>query len=468
MKKLFCLLLAVALLLVGCTELRETEKKEYDETPLMQELNLEANISITPLLYFFNESQTRLTAETREISVPPDGRKEAYVVQALIDGPETELLPVANGFALDYIEVMPDLINVYLGLEGRKSDDEIFNAKAAIAATLSDFTGKKNINILINGMQTAYMGMPTGVFKKLGGDLYEERTVLQGRSETENPDMEAALYFLDASEKYLLPETRRLVFKKKDYILTLVEQLIRGPEDTFNHKPVLDSTIKLLGYEIVEDEQGRKIAWLHFDKDPWAFTETFQDGRRLAVAALTYTITSFLPDIYGVKVVVGTMQSGSGVYTADHYRDLIGSSITIYLPGNNTSSLLVGTPRVIEQSVAYYPRTVLKELMRGPVESEDGVYPAMPDGISIGNVKNVYVANDILVIDFDNSVAETMDGVSEDKEFVMLYSIVDTMTSIEGIKRVQFLLDGERIDYLGEGNICLIDPLIKNPGIIKN
>ena len=50
----------------------------------------------------------------------------------------------------------------------------------------------------------------------------------------------------------------------------------------------------------------------------------------------------------------------------------------------------------------------------------------------------------------------------------MIYSIVNTLTNINNVKRVQFLVDGERVEYLADGNqLCVIDPLIKNPGIIR-
>ncbi len=469
MKKLLCLVFVATLLFAGCSQLQEEETIVYTEPLPMQELDLEPGITINPLLYFLNESQTRLMAETRELYIPQNERKEWHVVQALLDGPLSgNLTPVAEGFVLENIEVMPDVVNVHLTLEGRKTDDEIFNAKAAIAATLSDFSGKKYINVLINGMQDAYMDMPIGVMQKLSTDLYEERTVLQGRSETVNPDMQAVLYYLDSSEKYLLPEVRRLVFKNNEYVETLVDQLIRGPEDSFNHRAVLDSKLRLLKHQWVKDESGHNILRLHFNKDPVAFTDSFVDGKKMALAALNYTITSFVPDVYGIEIVVGTMQAPEPVSRAKDYSDMIGSSVTVYLPGSNISPTLVGMSRVVPQNVAYDPSTVLSQLMMGPNEMEKEVYPAMPDGISIQDVKDIYMANDILVVDLKRSVNDIMKTLSDDKAFLMIYATVNTLTSIEGVRRVQFLLEGERVNYLGNGAIHVIDPLIKNPGIIRS
>jgi spore germination protein GerM len=449
--------------------LQEEALIEYNGEPPAQEVDLTRRIRITPLLYFLNPAQTRLVAETQDIAVPQGERKEMYVVQALIDGPVSEdLVPVAGGFVLEDIQLMPDVANVYLTLDDRKTEDEIWNAQMAITATLSDFSGRKNINVIINGVQTAYMNTPTGVLQKLDNDLWEERLMLQGRSESENPDMQAVLYFLDSSEQYLLPETRRLVFRGRDYISILVEQLISGPErESFNHNKVLDSSLELLGWEPVEGEDGTVIR-LHFNKDPVAFTEQFQDGRRLALAALAFTIVGFYPEAVGIEIVVGAMQAGDGVYRPDMYGDLIGSGILLYLPYSNTSPLLTGVQRIVRQDTAHRPQTVLQELMQGPGIMDTGVYPSIPYGITYEDVNDVYVASDTLVIDFDGSITEKMNTVSDDNEFLMIYSIVNTMTSLEGIRQVQFLLDGERAGSLGGGQISVTDPLIRNPGIIRS
>ena len=51
------------------------------------------------------------------------------------------------------------------------------------------------------------------------------------------------------------------------------------------------------------------------------------------------------------------------------------------------------------------------------------------------------------------------------KAYLMIYSIVDTMTSINGIKQVRFLVEGKAADKLGK-TFFLSRPLMRNVGII--
>ena len=101
--------------------------------------------------------------------------------------------------------------------------------------------------------------------------------------------------------------------------------------------------------------------------------------------------------------------------------------------------------RMVAQETAGYPEEILAELMRGPAGLDDkDVSPALLSGISMDDVNDVYLAEDTAVVDFKASISDKLKGISRKDESMMIYSIVNTLTNIENIKRVQFLLDGER------------------------
>jgi hypothetical protein len=181
MKRLLVFILAGMLALQACSIVKEDENTKtyaaYTDANVMQEVALEPEIIISPVLYFLNESQTKLQAETREMSVPEYGLREEYVIRELMKGPATAgLNPVMDGLGLDYLELTPDMVNVYLTREKYMREEDIMNAKLAITSTLAGFTGKKYVNIFINGVQTGYRSMdPTGVFTDLSTDLNEEK-----------------------------------------------------------------------------------------------------------------------------------------------------------------------------------------------------------------------------------------------------------------------------------------------------
>ncbi|MGI6153188.1 MAG: GerMN domain-containing protein [Christensenellaceae bacterium] len=474
MKRFVLVLAAAALLLAGCSVVTETEydAKAYGRQDLVQEVDLDARITINPLLYFVSASnQNKLSAEAREIAVPQNEITEKYVVQALIDGPSAEsgLLPVASGFAFEYIEVLPDVINLYLISDQYLSESVLLRARTAFCATLSDFSGKKYINIYVNGRAQGYAGMPVGTVEKTTTDISEEETKLNQKTDMESPDMSATLYFLDKSESYILPEQRSLVFKNKNYVRILVQELLKGPQNTYNHRSVIDSSISLLtDPEVVQLADGSKVLELNFNKIPIVYTEQFMEAQQMTIASLTYTLLGFLPNVDGIKILVGGKPMDDTLYTMKMFREVLGSSVTLYLPGDAYTSLY-GTERVIGQGLTTVPAVLLEELMKGPAVTDDSILrPAMLQGVSMDDVRDVHIANDILVLDFKESIHGKMENVSKSDEQIMLFSIVNTLTTLDSVRRVQFLVEGERVERIGGGVITVIDPIMKNPGMIRN
>lgn len=476
MKKLVIFLLAGALLLGGCSVVREDEgqKNIYPQnTVFMQEVNLEPGITINPALYFLDKSKAELAAETRRISVGQNERAEAKIVEAVLAGPTSETLqPVAQGFSYDKIELLPDLINIFLSTDAQKTEAEIWTMKIALTATLVDFSGVSYVNVFINGVQTGYQGYPNGVLQKPKGTLREEETKFKNAA-VEKPSDDVILYFLDQTEHFLVPEARSFQFESnipEDMISTVVRGMIRGPENTYQHMPVIDKSIaELLEVKIVESEDGNRIVHLDFQKAPVAVTKQFSDGEKIAALALAKTVIGFMPDIDGVQINVPTNPAPEPVvYTQEMSEDLLGNGIKLYFP-NSTYTLLTGVERMVDQKVAGYPNEILSELMKGPSSIDDkDVSPAFVSGISMDDVNDVYLAGDVAVVDFRESVLEKMENISRKDESMMVYSIVNTLTNIGSVKRVQFLVNGERVQSLGGGIINVIDPLLKNPGIIKN
>ncbi|HBU13080.1 MAG TPA: hypothetical protein DEB31_10290 [Clostridiales bacterium] len=470
MKRMLCLLLPALLLLISCGVWTDDGGTEYEKELLMREVDLSPSIVINPVLYFLNSAGTKLEAETRELTVPQDDMREKYVVRALLGGPvSSSLLPVAQGYELQNIELLPDVVNVYLNKEGVRRETELINMKMALAATLSDYTGKTFINVFVNGAQVGYRGVPTGALQKSNDDLSEELNLMQQRAQADSPTLQAVLYFLDSSESLLLPETRRLAFHEKDYITVLVEQMISGPEDAYSHKPVVESTLILRGYNIADNAGGKKTVQLNFNMEPFFGSQKFIDSNRMAVAALTFTICGFMPDVTGIEILVNGRSTGGAVHRISDYQELLGSNLLLYLQSGTTSRVLLGVDRVIAQEQSYHPMVILTELMRGPSAADNisDVESTMPVGVSAEDIADVYIANDIIVLDISKNAKEVMQTVSADTEFVMVFSIVNTLTSIEGIRSVQFLVEGERVEYLREGGVSIIDPIMKNPGIIR-
>ncbi|MEG0834295.1 MAG: GerMN domain-containing protein [Christensenellaceae bacterium] len=472
MKKLVGLFLCAVFVFCGCSVVHEDAKDQitkYDKQ-LMQDVVLAPNIVINPVLYFLDETGTKFSAETRKLDVPQNERAEEVIIKALLSGPKSEnLLSATKGLTYQKVEVLSDVVNVFLTAEPVyfNNEEAMLIAKLAIASTVSDFTGIKYVNVFINDMQVNYQNAPTGALQKTS-DLTNDMLAIKSKSEAETQTMAVVLYYLDPSEKFLLPETRNIAFENKNYASAIVKALIRGPENTYNHMPVIDKSIELISDPEVLTQDGKKILKMDFNKIPVVFTKEFLDGEKMALAALANSIIGFIPDISGITIYVnGEPTEENKIYTLNDFQNLKGNSTLLYLP-NSSYTLLSGVERIVEQSKVGFASTLLEELAKGPVNTDNKeLWPAFPSGVSLQDIKEVYIADDMIVVDFEPSIIQKLQGISDTDEFIFIYSIVNTLSQIGRIKSVQFLVDGQRVQTLGSGILNVIDPILKNPGIIK-
>lgn len=68
-------------------------------------------------------------------------------------------------------------------------------------------------------------------------------------------------------------------------------------------------------------------------------------------------------------------------------------------------------------------------------------------------------------LNFSQNFAKTFQGRGSAGEIMTVFSIVNSMTELSNIKRVQFFIEGKTLESLG-GHISITEPLIRNPGII--
>ena len=101
-------------------------------------------------------------------------------------------------------------------------------------------------------------------------------------------------------------------------------------------------------------------------------------------------------------------------------------------------------------------KAIMEELIKGPLSAE--LYPTIPADTRL---LNAYALGDMLVLDFTHELQTNHAGGSTG-ELLTVYSIVNTITqNIEGIRRIQMLVEGEEIESLA-GHLDLTKPLSPN------
>lgn len=99
-------------------------------------------------------------------------------------------------------------------------------------------------------------------------------------------------------------------------------------------------------------------------------------------------------------------------------------------------------------------------LIEGPKTSD--LVKTIPDGVEVLNIsKN----NDTIQVDFSEEIIKNHWGGSSG-EILTVYSIVNTLTQFEDIKKVEILVEGKEVETL-VGHMDLSVPIESNQDIIK-
>ncbi len=508
MKKLICLVMAVALL-SGCGVIRD--RREAGEQVPVSQLDM-SNMDnygrvMKTAVYFLNETSSTLMAEQRTLVVEQDTNPAAAAIRELLKGTANESLTsvAPPNMTLDFIEYSKDVVNVYLEYSGEHMQAEsAYILEQAIANTVTDILGSVSVCVFYNGVREGLAGFPSAPLKKQTGSIKDAWVSAKSKfapenqlvsadenaaqtskpiasedetaPETKTSEISTVLYFNAASGNYILPEVRTVKYTDEQYVKGLIQELMKGPQNTNAMRSPLVADAELESEPVFNETAGGKyILELHFKRNPVPSGYTAASASLLSYAALIYTITGFVPNIQSVDIFV----AGNRMVSVDDnnwffngmkrndYIGFIGSSAPIYF-GDKNSDLLVQVQRSMEQGKIWSPKERVLEVFKGPLKEDgDNVWTVTRSGMTADDILSVDVHNDIAYVDLSAHFKEVCQGMPQKSEMLLVYSIVNTITAMDGISRVQFTVEGEQTDKLA-GYLCLSDPFLRNYGIVKN
>ncbi|MGE5614344.1 MAG: GerMN domain-containing protein [Bacillota bacterium] len=113
-------------------------------------------------------------------------------------------------------------------------------------------------------------------------------------------------------------------------------------------------------------------------------------------------------------------------------------TVTLYF-SDNEAMYLVGEEReIIVSGTDSIEELVIKELLKGPVSEH--LWDTIPDGTRLISAST---KNGICTVDFSREYVDNSPGGTT-SERMAIYSVVNTLTELEGIKKVQFLIEGKK------------------------
>lgn len=229
------------------------------------------------------------------------------------------------------------------------------------------------------------------------------------------------------------------------------------------YKPAIPGSVKLESYEM----EGTQL-FLHFDL---AYLEMDKLYEILCRSALVRTLCQ-IPDVEYVsfyvddKALLDSNGTPVGALSADSFVENPGDEINTYTSArlelyftNKTGDKLVAEKvNVRYSSNMSMEKLVVEQLIKGPITKE--AYPTIPQETKIVSVS---AKDGICYVNLDKGFLSQGYDVLE---AIPIYSIVNSLTEIPGISRVQILINGEtnlvfresiRFETIFERNLDLVE-----------
>lgn len=484
-----CLLIAACL--CGCSSLSFVPERANESAtlPPAQSDGLTAPVGDSAAEYtgrftlnYIASDQQALVAVSRTMRLTGEDLPAEKVAGRLLDPPDAlpGVLPIApDGTRLLWAEQSEGVVTINLSVDALSlTEQELTWMRAAIANTLVGNDGIEYANVLIGGKEESALGLPSGALVGTDGNLTalwaqqqadQERFLQAGGHLARN----VTLYFASADGKFLLPEVRAVKFTDENYARELVGQLASGGA----HGAVLPDVQVLAGEPTIDTlEDGRRVVTLSLSGEFEALLKEKGIAPAAAYGSLTLTLCRFVPEIDGLRILIGgaplrsvdlaerQILTEGGVVSPDDFDGQIGAVAQIYLTDHTTGKLRA-VERAMERDAVLSPRILIEQVLNGPSAYDSGALAVAPEGVGKADIEGVRIQDGIALVNLSGNFYRCCQRLSEFEERNLVYAIVNTLCALTRVDKVRFFVEGASIDTLGT-SICLRSALMPNPGIV--
>lgn len=277
-----------------------------------------------------------------------------------------------------------------------------------------------------------------------------------------NKPVKLNLYYNNKDNSKIITEQREVeITEDKSVAQVAMEELLKGPSN-----PELISNIpkntKLLNIDI-KDETAVVNLSNHFKNFPDSTAERF------AIISIVNTLTG-LPGIDKVRILIEgenlTALSGKPYDTLKKYNiesineelNTETETITLYFPDEQAMYLVPEHRDVVVNKPI--ENIIVEELIKGP--KAPGRFGAIPEGTKLISIE---IKDKIAYVNFSKEFKENHPGGSTG-EMMTINSVVNSLTELPEIDKVQFLIEGKKEETLA-GHVIFNEPFDRNESIIK-
>ncbi len=285
-----------------------------------------------------------------------------------------------------------------------------------------------------------------------------------GIGQSDKSEHKLNIYFLNSTTHKLEPELRTIPKTDERTMMSQVlSELLAGPKEA-GLSPTIPKDI-LLEVKITADN----IAEVQLSEE---YKNLNPLDELFCRASLVWTLTE-LDFVSDVHIYIGNeellLQNGQpmGLLNRDNViiTDLPTvntekTRVTLYFSDDNAQGLVAEERELVVNPNQPVTRYLLEALITGP-ESPD-LYRTIPTETQI---LDITVNEGVCYVDLNNDFMTKFTGGSGVCD-LMLYSIVNSLTELSGIQKVQFLIEGKKVaEFRGQG-FDLSKPLERNESLV--
>ena len=430
-------------------------------------------------LYLPRHDGARLTTVTTDVTYSAARPHAESVVRALLGyagdgvasgvGGDTKL----SLYGANPVEISNGVATVNLAASALQLDrKEYYVACQCIANTLTELDDVQSVNVQVMDKQIGLdiaSTLPTGAFSRSFGDdagaVYEQTLTQRAASDEDATEKRltaaVTLYFPMTIDDGVMPETRSISFTGQlpsDMIAGILAEMALGAQ-AVEHSPALPLLADLLteAPAVTEPSDGSgQIVTLRFAYNFDDMLEAFGYTRASCMAALCYTLCTFLPNVAGVTVHVGdervdelaladgtTLTLKDGVQRRADFAASLLANCTLYLARG-------GKLAQVRRPVYYYqaanPRALLLELAKGPRDGDSvtDAEPVMPvNALRDADMLGLSLSGGTLLVNFAKTFENLGEGFTGAQDRLLAYALVNTLACNDRVKAVRFFVTGE-------------------------
>ncbi len=261
-----------------------------------------------------------------------------------------------------------------------------------------------------------------------------------GEDETSKDKPEGyEIYYLEREANKLAVDYENIEEKNASVLVEKMLSAMMNPKNSDDYVSVLNNNVKLIDYSVTEN-----IVYLNFTT---AYSNQSVVDELLCRAAFVLTLTQIEGvDFVGMNINGQPLifkNNTMSLMKASDFADISEDSIitnsmadvTLYFANKDGKKLKATKENISFSGNSTLEKCIVETLIKGPSSSD---YKAtIPKNVT---VLDAFTRSSVCYVYFDSSINDTVIGVDDD---IMIYSIVNSLSELTYISKVQIIIDGD-------------------------